>query len=218
VLDKVAPEERAKRAVGALNSIRPTPGGDGRGSADRGEILVHLGCRATRPGGPNPTRLLPPTQSSLGRHHLSGDTRLSLSASPRPDTPDGAGLCPRAVCSVARRVHSPDGRSLVRAARHARGLPRDQSLRRSGHCVASDALLRTPTVRTIRVQGAKGSTAVGPFAETKEQLGGFSLIEAKDIDEACAIAARFPPARVAVIEIRPVQALKHSREQRRLPS
>ena len=78
--------------------------------------------------------------------------------------------------------------------------------------------VRTPTARTIRVQGAKGSTAVGPFAETKEQLGGFFLIEAKDIDEGCAIAARFPPARAAVIEIRPVQALKHSRDQRGLPS
>ena len=93
-----------------------------------------------------------------------------------------------------------------------------EELRRSGHYVASDALQRTPTARTIRVQGGKVSTAVGPFAETKEQLGGFFLIEAKDIDEACAIAARFPPARVAVIEIRPVQALKHSRDQRGLPS
>jgi len=93
-----------------------------------------------------------------------------------------------------------------------------EELRRSGHYVASDALQRTPTARTIRVQGGKVSTAVGPFAETKEQLGGFFLIEAKDIDEACAIAARFPPARVAVIEVRPVQALKHSRDQRGLPS
>jgi hypothetical protein len=93
-----------------------------------------------------------------------------------------------------------------------------EELRRSGHYVASDALQGTPTARTIRVQGAKVFTAVGPFAETKEQLGGFFLIEAKDIDEACAIAARFPPARVAVIEVRPVQALKHSRDQRGLPS
>ena len=50
----------------------------------------------------------------------------------------------------------------------------------------------------------------GPFAETKEQLGGFFLIEAKDMDEACAVAARFPPARIGTIEVRPVQELEHS--------
>jgi hypothetical protein len=93
-----------------------------------------------------------------------------------------------------------------------------EELRRTGHYIASDALQRTPTARTIRVQGAKVSTAVGAFAETKEQLGGFFLIEAKDIGEASAIAARFPPARVAVLEVRPVQPLKHSRDQRGLPS
>jgi hypothetical protein len=59
---------------------------------------------------------------------------------------------------------------------------------------------------------------VGPYVETKEQLGGFFLIEAKDMDEACAIAARFPPARVAVLEVRPVQELTHSQDQRGLPN
>ena len=54
------------------------------------------------------------------------------------------------------------------------------------------------------------STTDGPFAETKEQLGGFFLIEAKDMDEACAMAARFPPARIGIIEVRPVQELTHS--------
>ena len=92
-----------------------------------------------------------------------------------------------------------------------------EEIRRSGHYVASDALQRTETARTIRVRGGKISTTVGPFAETKEQLGGFFVLEAKDMDEACAIAARFPPARVAVIEVRPVQELKHSRDRRGLP-
>jgi hypothetical protein len=50
------------------------------------------------------------------------------------------------------------------------------------------------------------------------QLGGFFLIEAQDMDEACAFAARFPPARVAVVEIRPVQELQHSRDRRSLPN
>ena len=93
-----------------------------------------------------------------------------------------------------------------------------EEIRRSGHYVASDALQRTGTARTIRVRAGKASTTVGPFVETKEQLGGFFLIEAKDMDEACAVAARFPPARVAVIEVRPVQELTHSRDRRGLPN
>jgi hypothetical protein len=93
-----------------------------------------------------------------------------------------------------------------------------EEIQQSGHYIASDALQRTATARTIRVRGGKTSTTVGPFAETTEQLGGFFVIEAKDMDEACAIAARFPPARVAVIEVRPVRALIHSRDRRGLPS
>jgi hypothetical protein len=93
-----------------------------------------------------------------------------------------------------------------------------EELRRSGHYIASDALERTQTARTVRVRSGKVSTTAGPFAETKEQLGGFFLIEAKDMDEACAVAATFPPARVGVIEIRPVRELRHSRDRRGLPS
>jgi len=93
-----------------------------------------------------------------------------------------------------------------------------EDLRRSGHYIASDALQRTATARTIRVRDGKVSSSVGAFAETREKLGGFFLIEARDIEEASAIAARFPPARVAVLEVRPVQQLQHSRDQRGLPS
>ncbi len=92
-----------------------------------------------------------------------------------------------------------------------------EEIRRSGHYLASDALQRTQTARTVRIRAGKASTTVGPFVETEEQLGGFFVIEAKDMDEACAVAARFPPARVAVIEIRPVQELMHSRDRRGLP-
>ena len=92
-----------------------------------------------------------------------------------------------------------------------------EDIRRSGHYILSNALQRPQTARTIRVRAGNVSTAAGPFAETKEQLGGFFVIEAKDMDEACAIAARFPPARVAVIEVRPVEELKHSRDRRGLP-
>ena len=92
-----------------------------------------------------------------------------------------------------------------------------EELRRSGHFIATNALQRNQTARTVRVHGGKVSTSASPFAETKEQLGGFFVIEAKDMDEACAIAARFPGARVAVLEVRPVQELKHSRDGRGLP-
>ena len=93
-----------------------------------------------------------------------------------------------------------------------------EEIRRSGHYIASNALQRTGTARTVRVSAGKVSTTAGPFAETKDQLGGFFLIEAKDMDEACAIAARFPPARVGAIEIRPVRELTHSRDRRSLPN
>ncbi|HUP36485.1 MAG TPA: YciI family protein [Candidatus Limnocylindria bacterium] len=101
----------------------------------------------------------------------------------------------------------PDGemQALVDAA-----LGYDEELRRSGHYIVSNALQRARTGRTVRVRGGKATTTDGPFAETKEQLGGFFLIEARDMDEACAIASRFPPARLGTIEVRPVQELRHS--------
>jgi hypothetical protein len=86
----------------------------------------------------------------------------------------------------------------------------DDEIRRSGHYIVSNALQRGRTARTVRVRDGKASITDGPFAETKEQLGGFFLIEAKDIDEACAVAARFPPARLGTVEVRPVQELRHS--------
>ena len=86
----------------------------------------------------------------------------------------------------------------------------DDEIRRSGHYIVSNALERARTARTIQVRGGKATVTDGPFAETKEQLGGFFLIEAKDMDEACAVAARFPPARIGIVEVRPVQELQHS--------
>ena len=86
----------------------------------------------------------------------------------------------------------------------------DDEIRRSGHYIVSNALQPARTARTVRVRGGSVSATDGPFAETKEQLGGFFLIEARDMDEAVAVAARFPPARVGIIEVRPVQELRHS--------
>ena len=86
----------------------------------------------------------------------------------------------------------------------------DDEIRRSGHYIVSNALQSARTARTIRVRSGKVSTTDGPFAETKEQLGGFFLIEAKDMDEACAVATRFPPPRLGVIEVRPVHEQHHT--------
>ena len=77
----------------------------------------------------------------------------------------------------------------------------DEALRGSGHLMAAQASSRS------RPPPPSGS---GTANRPKEQLGGFFLIEAKDLDEACAVAARFPPARIATIEVRPVQELRHS--------
>jgi hypothetical protein len=86
----------------------------------------------------------------------------------------------------------------------------DEEIRQSGHYIVSSALQPSRTARTILVRGGTVSTTDGPFAETKEQIGGFFLIEAKDMDEACGVASKFPPARVGIIEVRPVQKLTHS--------
>jgi hypothetical protein len=86
----------------------------------------------------------------------------------------------------------------------------DEELRRSGHYIVSKALQPARTARTIRVRGGKVATTDGPFAETKEQIGGFFLIEARDMNEASEVASRFPPARVGTIEVRPVGDLTHS--------
>ena len=80
----------------------------------------------------------------------------------------------------------------------------DDEIRRSGHYIVSDALQPAGTARTIRVRGGKVSTTDGPFAETKEQLGGFYLIEARDLNDAIQVAGRIPGARMGSIEVRPV--------------
>jgi hypothetical protein len=79
---------------------------------------------------------------------------------------------------------------------------------RSGHRLGGEALEPTHTATTVRVREGKVMTTDGPFAETKEQLAGFYLLEAKDLDEAVQVASRIPPARLGTIEIRPVRELR----------
>ena len=80
----------------------------------------------------------------------------------------------------------------------------DTAIRKSGHCIASEALESVQTATTVRVRNSKVAVTDGPFAETKEQLGGYFLIEARDLDEAIAVAARIPGARIGCVEVRPV--------------
>ena len=82
-----------------------------------------------------------------------------------------------------------------------------EGIRKTGQYVTGQALQPTTTARAVRVRNGRASITDGPFAETKEQLGGFYLIEAKDIDEAAQLAARIPPARVGTIEVRPIREL-----------
>jgi hypothetical protein len=79
-----------------------------------------------------------------------------------------------------------------------------QSIIQSGHFKAGDGLQPTTTATTVRVREGKTLTTDGPFAETREQLGGYYLVEAKDLDTALAIAARIPGAKTGSIEVRPV--------------
>jgi hypothetical protein len=84
----------------------------------------------------------------------------------------------------------------------------DRSLRESGRCVSSEALEPVAAATTVRVRHGKVSVSDGPFAETKEQLAGFYLVEARDLNEAISLAARIPPARVGSIEVRPVRPIR----------
>jgi hypothetical protein len=79
------------------------------------------------------------------------------------------------------------------------------TLQSSGHLILTNALQSARTAMTVKVRNGKSVVTDGPFAETREQLGGFFLIDAKDIDEALAIASKWPGARFGTIEVRPVE-------------
>lgn len=100
------------------------------------------------------------------------------------------------------------------ALHHSPDSPRDEechayatSLAASGRMVAGEALQPISTATTVRLRGGQLSITDGPFAETKEQLAGFYLIDARDLNEAIQIAGKIPPARVGSIEVRQVHEL-----------
>ena len=86
----------------------------------------------------------------------------------------------------------------------------DTSIRNSGHCISSEALESVQSATTVRVRNGKMSITDGPFAETKEQLAGFYMIEARDLNEAIQIASRIPPAHVGSIEVRPIRPIREA--------
>ena len=79
-----------------------------------------------------------------------------------------------------------------------------ESIAAQGIMQGGAALTPVSTARTVRVREGRSTVSDGPFAETREQLGGYYLVEAKDLDEAISIAARIPSARYGTIEVRPV--------------
>ena len=83
----------------------------------------------------------------------------------------------------------------------------DIAMREAGIAVAGEALDRTANARTVRSRSGEPIVTDGPFAETREQLGGFILIEARDLNDALHVAAKIPPARLGCIEVRPIKPL-----------
>ena len=81
-------------------------------------------------------------------------------------------------------------------------------LREAGKLVAAEALQPIATAKTLRIRQGTVRVVDGPFAETKELLAGFYLIDAKDMDEALGLAAKIPPAREGSVEVRPVRDLE----------
>ena len=92
-----------------------------------------------------------------------------------------------------------------------------RDLDKSGHYIDAAPLHSTATATSVRVRDAKRLVTDGPFAETREQLGGYFLIEAKDLDEAIGIAGRIPGARFGTIEIRPIMEISGLPESKPRP-
>ena len=83
-----------------------------------------------------------------------------------------------------------------------------EGIQKSGHFLGGEALQPVHTATTLRIRNGKVSTTDGPFAETKEQLGGFYLINARDLNEAIQVASKIPSARLGSIEVRPIREFK----------
>ena len=85
-----------------------------------------------------------------------------------------------------------------------------EGLKKGGRRIAAEALQSVDTATTVRVRNGKVSVTDGPFAETKEFLAGFYMIEARDLNEAIQLAAKIPPAQVGSIEVRPIRPIRET--------
>jgi hypothetical protein len=119
------------------------------------------------------------------------------------------GIAVKYLCLVYGEEH------LITAMNDDKCMAYDESLRKSNRWIASEALQPVGTAKTVRVRGGKISVTDGPFAETKEYLAGFYLIDAADMEDAIQIAAQIPPADVGSIEVRPVRELLSTKGKRR---
>lgn len=89
-----------------------------------------------------------------------------------------------------------------------------ESLRASGQMIGGNALHSVTSATSLRVRDGKPIITDGPFAETKEQLAGFYMLEARDLNEALLLAAKIPPARLGTIEVRPIRELDPTKDER----
>jgi hypothetical protein len=113
------------------------------------------------------------------------------------------------LCLVYQEESTLDAMSREESDDYTRkNLTNDDELRKRGHLIIAQALQSVRTAVTVRVRNNKLSTTDGPFAETREQLGGFIMIEARDLNEAIQIAATMPTARLGSVEVRPALELE----------
>jgi hypothetical protein len=113
------------------------------------------------------------------------------------------------LCLVYNEESAFDGMSEAEQKALTReSLAYDDELRKNGHFLGANALQPVIAATTVRVRNSKVSTTDGPFAETKEHLGGYILIEARDLNEAIQVAAKIPMARIGSIEVRPIMRLE----------
>lgn len=89
-----------------------------------------------------------------------------------------------------------------------------EDLRTSGHMIGGNALHPTTTATSLRVRDGKTLITDGPFAETKEQLAGFYMLEARDLNEAIQLVSKIPPAKLGCVEIRPIRELNPAVDER----